>query len=292
MHKFLRSIGFGSMPTSEYEVEKLLEDVYSTCHQHIAVKREDGSAYVELSRSYGPNMGLRLCGIMDEYGFHRLCYYPYLNGTGVTTEGEVTVQSSTSGNTLTGVVDDGRVGISLIFQIQNPAEYQQESLMNRMKGGGATTTFSGLALSGKILLPRKERPVSVPTAVQDDQEKRAKLVSQAKEGNQEAIQDLAMKDMDTFAMITRRVQKEDILTIVDSYVMPFGMECDQYQVLGTILFYTKVTNSETKEQVYQFTIECNDMVFDVCVNERDLLGEPEVGRRFKGNIWLQGRMNF
>ena len=30
-----------------------------------------------------------------------------------------------------------------------------------------------------------------------------------------------------------------------------------------------------------------DMVF---VNEKDLLGEPEVGRRFRGNIWLQGEI--
>ena len=26
--------------------------------------------------------------------------------------------------------------------------------------------------------------------------------------------------------------------------------------------------------------------------EKDLLGEPTVGRRFKGNVWLQGRVEF
>ena len=38
-------------------------------------------------------------------------------------------------------------------------------------------------------------------------------------------------------------------------------------------------------------ILCNDVPLDVCINEKDLLGEPEVGRRFKGQIWLQGTMN-
>lgn len=40
------------------------------------------------------------------------------------------------------------------------------------------------------------------------------------------------------------------------------------------------------------TINCNDLIFDVCINEEDLMGEPKVGRRFKGNIWLQGKIAF
>jgi hypothetical protein len=28
------------------------------------------------------------------------------------------------------------------------------------------------------------------------------------------------------------------------------------------------------------------------MNKKDLLGEPAVGRRFKGNIWLQGMIDF
>ncbi|MBQ9512087.1 MAG: DUF3881 family protein, partial [Lachnospiraceae bacterium] len=31
---------------------------------------------------------------------------------------------------------------------------------------------------------------------------------------------------------------------------------------------------------------------DLCVNTQDLTGEPKKGRRFKGNIWLQGGVNF
>ena len=73
--------------------------------------------------------------------------------------------------------------------------------------------------------------------------------------------------------------------------MPYGIECDQYQIVGNINAYTKVTNSMTGEKVYQMNLECNDLTFDICINESDLLGEPEVGRRFKGSIWLQGKIN-
>ena len=40
------------------------------------------------------------------------------------------------------------------------------------------------------------------------------------------------------------------------------------------------------------TISCNDLVFDICINAEDLIGQPEVGRRFKGVIWMQGIINF
>ena len=40
------------------------------------------------------------------------------------------------------------------------------------------------------------------------------------------------------------------------------------------------------------TIESNNLIYDICINYKDLLGEPEVGRRFKGNIWLQGHVNY
>ena len=74
--------------------------------------------------------------------------------------------------------------------------------------------------------------------------------------------------------------------------MPYGVECDQYSILGEIEECKVVTNAITAEQVYIMTLNCNDLCFDVCINSEDLLGEPAVGRRFKGIIWLQGHINF
>ena len=98
--------------------------------------------------------------------------------------------------------------------------------------------------------------------------------------------------MDIYTMLARRIAKEDVLSIVDTSFMPYGMECDQYQIIGNILFYTKVFNSYTRETLYQMTVECNGMNFDICINKKDLLGDPEAGRRFKGTVWLQGKINF
>ena len=74
--------------------------------------------------------------------------------------------------------------------------------------------------------------------------------------------------------------------------MPYGVECDQYSVLGEIMGVRMVKNKMTDEKIYILTICCNELTFDVSINIIDLFGEPQVGRRFKGVIWLQGHINF
>ena len=59
-----------------------------------------------------------------------------------------------------------------------------------------------------------------------------------------------------------------------------------------IVAIRKEDNSITKEKIYVMKIEANRIIFDLCINEKDLLGEPKVGRRFKGKVWLQGRVCF
>ncbi len=74
--------------------------------------------------------------------------------------------------------------------------------------------------------------------------------------------------------------------------MPYGVECDQYSILGEIIECEKIQNALTGEHLYVMTINCNELIFDVCINEADLLGEPAEGRRFKGIVWMQGYINF
>ena len=69
--------------------------------------------------------------------------------------------------------------------------------------------------------------------------------------------------------------------------MPCGIETELYSVMGTILNIKKISNTITNELVYNLTVDCNNIVLDICINSADLLGEPSLGRRFKGTIWLQ-----
>lgn len=289
MHSYLKAIGFGKLK-KESEVERLLEEVYRDYSHRSVVKKENG-AFLEMRKEFAPDMGIVLCGMLDEDGFHRQYYFPYYKGSGITTTEDLIIEKRVSGDSFAGVCDDGRVGVSIIFYLQNAAAYQKRQINNQLFGQKITTTFSGLASSGTILLPVQKRQ-EFEGIEKPELSKRNQLLSAAKNGDPEAIESLTIEDMDLYSMISRRVFKEDVYSIVDTYFMPYGMECDQYQVLGNINYYNKVRNPITNEKIYQINIECNDLKFDICINESDLIGDPEVGRRFKGTIWLQGRINF
>lgn len=289
MHSYLRAIGFSGIK-KESEAEKLLEKIYRDYDHREAVKDEH-SVFLEMEKEFAPDMGIRLCGDLDQEGFHRQYYFPYFKGSGVTTSEEVIVEKRVNGDSYSGVCDDGRIGVSMIFYLQNPGSYRREQLLNQLFGSKTATTLSGLSTSGMILLPLCKNSEQTDSQKQSSA-KRNQLISAAKNGDPEAMESLTIEDMDMYSMLSRRVYAEDLYTIVDTFFMPYGIECDQYQIMGNINDYTKVQNRVTKEYIYQMNVECNDLNFDICINEADLTGSPEVGRRFKGTIWLQGKVNF
>ena len=156
---------------------------------------------------------------------------------------------------------------------------------------GTALTLAGLSLSGTILLPI-EKDESDLKKTRKMAHNRHKMIMKARNGDEDAIESLTLDDMDTYSNITKMIIKQDILSLVDNYFMPYGVECDQYAILGEILDVNCVKNKITNEKVWQMTLSCNDLIFDVCINSLDLFGEPAVGRRFKGNIWLQGMIHF
>ena len=190
-----------------------------------------------------------------------------------------------------GLCDDIKVGVSLIFYLQNMIPYVKAQNGNNLPIRGTTLTLSGLSLQGKIMMPiiKNEKDKQIIQKVSNN---RNSLIAAARKGDEDAIESLTLEDMDTYTIISRKIHKEDVFSLVDTYFMPYGVECDQYSVLGEILDCNKVKNRLTLEEIYQMTISCNDLIFDICINAEDLYGEPQIGRRFKGSIWMQGYINF
>lgn len=73
-------------------------------------------------------------------------------------------------------------------------------------------------------------------------------------------------------MISQRIQEEDLFTVIDTFMMPYGTECDLYQIMGEIKNVESAVNEYTDEKLYFMTLSCNDMIFDICINQKDLLG--------------------
>lgn len=291
MHNYLRSVGFSKVKKRK-ELMNILKDVMEHYDEKVAVENHEEGVFIEYSKYYGSDFGISVCGQFDDdQEFHIEYYYPFFRGLGVTTQEKVTVERHSDKESFAGACDDLRIGITLIFFLQNPAEYMVESGKNNFSGKNQPLTLSGLAREGKILFPVMKDKEAVKVE-QEASRNRTQLIEAARDGDEEAMENLTMEDMDTYTIISQRIATEDVLSIVDTYFMPYGIECDQYSVLGEIKEYTTFRNTVTEEEIIRMTLESNDMQYDVCINREDLLGEPEIGRRFKGIIWLQGQIHY
>ena len=289
MHSYLKTVGFSKVKKRE-EIREILLDVVRNYDEKTAVEDYPDGVFVEFSKNYGSNCGITVCGQYDEKNrFHIEYYFPFFRGTGITTQEQVTVERHADREAFSGACDDLRIGITLIFYLQNGTEYMLEK--QKKVPGNRSTTLSGLAGEVRILLPVLKDKEAVKVE-KETSTNRSNLIAAARNGDEEAMESLTMEDMDTYSMISHRIVHEDILSIVDSYFMPCGIQCDQYSVLGEILEFHTFENIATGEELLQMKIDCNNIQFDVCINQKDLLGEPAVGRRFRGDIWLQGQIHF
>ena len=236
--------------------------------------------------------GIAVCGEFDEdERFIYEYYYPYLEGSGITSCEDVSVERHAEKESYAGVCDDIKVGMSLIFYLKNKIPYMRAMMNDKLPVRGTTLTLSALSVSGTILMPIQKNEQQVQK-VKQASAARNSLMAAARKGDEDAIETLTLEDMDMYTTISRRIQKEDIFSLVDTYFMPYGVECDLYSVLGEIMAIRQVTNQITGEKINIITICSNELTFDVSINIIDIYGEPKIGRRFKGVIWLQGNINF
>lgn len=289
MHKYLPAIGFSKL--NKDTLNDLLQEIkLRPDYQESAIDFE-GNQFVELRYMVTDNIGLVLRGIYnDDDEFILDYYYPTFFGETVSLVNDVEIIKQSDKDNYQVMVDEIRLGVNLIFQLQNMGEYLRHNIMDG-KSADRSVSLSALSLDGKIILPLYDNEKSRIKEKMNNQ-KRIDLVVQAREGNEEALENLTMDEIDLYQRISRRVAREDILSVVTSYFMPYGIENDKYEILGDILDVRNVVNHLTMEELYLLVIESNDVVFEVCINKNNLLGEPLVGRRFKGTIWLQGTVNF
>ena len=300
MHKFLRAIGFSGIRTRE-QLEALLKEVEQNPSKTFFSSYEDDVCLGEYSKEFCPGMGISLCGEVDVLErFSGDYYFPFFRGRHVSTKESSIIERHAAQVSFAGVCDDPKVGISIIYYLINRADYLSEAAKNKdlkaVKEGReprqtASLSLSALALNGTIMMPLAKN-VRQKTKAEVSDRKRNKLLEAARNGDENAIESLTLEDLDIYSTILRKIKHTDVYSLVDTYFMPYGVECDQYSVLGEITELSEVTNPVSGEQVYVMSIICNEIPMDLCINKGDLYGEPQVGRRFKGTVWLQGQLNY
>lgn len=291
MHKFMRAIGFSKL-TDRREQQKLITDIIVNAAHRSYTSNGEETILAEFCEDFAEDLGIAVCGEFDdEDKFTYDYFYPYLRGRGVSSYEDVSVERHADKESYAGICDDIKVGVSLIFYLQNIVPYVKAQHLDMLPIKGTTLTLSGLSISGNIILPigknEKEKQ-----KIQKASMNRNKLIAAARKGDEEAIESLTLEDMDTYTSISKKILTEDVFSLVDTYFMPYGVECDQYSVMGEIIDISMRVNRITGEEIYVMCLNCNDLQFDVCINKLDLYGEPEIGRRFKGIIWMQGYINY
>lgn len=299
MHRYMRAIGFSKLKDRK-ELQKLVTDVVVEGTDRFYTSNGDETLLAEFCKDFtqsnknssGASIGVAVCGEFDnDDKFTYDYYFPYLRGTNISSEEDVSVERHAAQESYAGVCDDIRIGVSLIFYLQNMIPYVKAKNSGILPVRGTTLTLAALSTKGIIMMPinKSEKDLIRNKQVSIN---RSQLLNAARKGDEEAIESLTLDDMDTYTTISKKIHKEDLFSLVDTYFMPYGVECDHYSILAEIVDCNLIRNKLTEEEIYLMTVNCNDMVFDLCINKEDLYGEPQVGRRFKGIIWMQGYINF
>lgn len=291
MHRFLRAAGF-SMYKRNKDIRALLRCLVRDAGSIKSIQMDRETELYEIKTEVAPGIGIAMYGEMDDGDeIHVEYYYPYILNHEVTSSAECSIQRHTEKETYAGLLDEYKVGISLIFYLLNPFEYRELHMKVGERLNVKNVSLSGFANRGKVLLPIKKTAVQIEKA-KVASKARDELLEAAKNGDEDAMESLTIEDIDLYSMASRRATREDIYSIVDTTFMPSGIECDQYSILGEIKEVKSKRNRFTGEEIYDLMVECNDLCFRIGINKMDLLGEPLPGRRLKAKIWMMGTAHF
>ncbi|MCR5727974.1 MAG: DUF3881 family protein [Lachnospiraceae bacterium] len=288
MHSFMKSIGF-SKKQSQMELETLIKDVVSRADTNRSLIRNNGRVFVEYQKCFAENIGVVVRGEEDDKGvFHIGNYYPFLKSSlkGLD-EGEIFIHKKVDSDAYTGMTDDIHLGVSLIFYLHNIVDFMEKG--DKVIVNDKKIKLSSLALNGKVILPTQKR-IYAHIANKIDNAVKNQLLDDAKNGNTEALDYLAMNEMNNNALLNERIKHEDLFSIVETTFIPYGSESDLYTVLANITAARQLRNEETGELLWKLNLVCNDIPFETLINVEDLLGFPTPGMRFKGVIWMQGEV--
>lgn len=288
MHSLYRAIGFSKIK-SRLQMEGLYRDVMNSPTRKTTASIDLGTSIIQLDREFGDGIGITLIGEIDATSRISIEHaFPFATPSTLTYVHNLRIEKHLGNDSYDGIIDD--FTLNIMFYLQNIADYVHLNWLNKTPLT-ETCMLSALSNNGSILLPltrTKDEEIKVKKQHID----RIRLTEAARRGDEDALEDLALLSMDQKNDMYNKALRDGILSVVETTMMPYGIDCEAYEIIGIIERYKVIKNTVTDEEVICMTIQCNDYFLDVYINSMDLKGEPEVGRRFKGVIWMQGYIMF
>ncbi|WP_276708568.1 DUF3881 family protein [Eubacterium ruminantium] len=288
MHSLYRAIGFSKIK-SRLQMEGLYRDVMNSPTRKTTASIDLGTSIIQLDREFGDGIGITLIGEIDATSRISIEHaFPFATPSTLTYVHNLRIEKHLGNDSYDGIIDD--FTLNIMFYLQNIADYVHLNWLNKTPLT-ETCMLSALSNNGSILLPltrTKDEEIKVKKQHID----RIRLTEAARRGDEDALEDLALLSMDQKNDMYNKALRDGILSVVETTMMPYGIDCEAYEIIGIIERYKVIKNTVTDEEVICMTLQCNDYFLDVYINSMDLKGEPEVGRRFKGVIWMQGYVMF
>ncbi len=296
MNCMLQAVGFSKVEGVEAENRLKDELIYGLSMKRTkTAKINENRTAVEIMCEIAPNTGVVYRGEYDKMGiFLEDCFFPTHISEKVSLNEPIIISKRMDSNAYTAMAYDYVHKIPVVFYLQNEVDMYLNAEPNG-KEEVCEIYLSALADEGKILLPIEQTKVEVANVEpeQDIDIKETRTEDEkAEDMVEKQIRQLTEKEMNEFISMNSRIKEEDLYSIVETTFMPCGTEVDTYTIIGKIKSVESQENFRTKEEMYIMSVECNDLIMDVCINKNKLMGEPEVGRRFKGNVWLQGQVKW
>lgn len=289
MHKFFRAAGFSEYTTDGTIYRFIRGMVERPENLSARLSLGDGAMLLEYRMPVNQYVGICAAIIHSGSEFSEIqYYYPYFHTGEISSDAACSLERHTAVETYSGVIDEYNIGLSLIFFVTNPMDYRIQADFNESNEfrGTSLTAFANEAV---VLLPvvPQEDYFDDPGSIFEDEQ----LLEAAREGDENAIETLTRSDIDMFHQISERIESEDLYSLVEQSFMPCGVECDQYSIIGVITELGSLVNELTQEELWMLKVSCNDVEFWLCIRKDDLTGEPMIGRRLKGKIWMTGKVN-
>lgn len=249
MHHYLRAIGFSNLHTQK-QLNFILEDAVRHPTSRSILTIGSGVSLVQLYKEYGENFGISIIGEYDDDNeLITEHYFPYFLGSSTKWEEGILIESHTDKEAYSGVSESYQFGIPLIFYLINISDYVRTKWSNEYNFSLNHVSYSGLSIDGKVILGVDKDEEQLKQE-QKGQNKRKHLIAAAKNGDTEAIENLTLDDIDLYSSISKRAKSEDLYSIVDSSLIPYGINSEQYSLIGSIHDIHLLQNTITQETMY------------------------------------------
>lgn len=281
------AIGFSEL-NNKYTIEQLVGEILEKPTVQKASRKKNKDIVAEYLKSYGEDMYIAVRIVMHEEDEQAQIEVeqcaPFLDTGRILEVVDLNVEEMEDAYNYYVVCEDKETGIQFVFWLQNAIDYADavptKKEFNKVK-------IAALAMEGTIILPI-EKDEEDDKLDADEREKMKVMMERAREGDEEAIAHLEAEEKEMDDQLKERMYQEDFLSIMSGYFIPTTLIDANYAILGEIKDIKLRKNSKTGEELYLFTLDVNDLILDVIINKKQLIGYPTVGMRFMGTCWLQG----